>query len=91
MNFLGDTTNQPPKFWKECWVGINDESHGTYNSEEIRFKTILLNWSICEYSDVSILVKGTMKTVGAEADSVAIAANRDDKELIQMLLHGKIC
>ena len=32
-----------------------------------------------------------MKIVGAEADSVAIAANRDDKELIQMLLHGKIC
>ena len=90
MNFSGDTTNQPPKFRKECWVGINDESHGTCKTEEIRFKTILLNWSICGYSDVSIVVKGTMKIVGAEADSVARAANINNKELIQIYLHGKI-
>ena len=41
------------------WVEMNDESRGTYNvNSQIRFKTTMLNSSLCDYSDAYILVKG---------------------------------
>ena len=32
MNLSDNTTNQPPKFRKQNWVEINDESKGKYDS-----------------------------------------------------------
>ena len=37
-NLLGNTQNQPSKFWRKTWVKINDDSRGTYKSNnQIRF------------------------------------------------------
>ena len=41
-NLLDNASNQPSKFRARNWVEINDESRGTYTSNEIRFKTTML-------------------------------------------------
>ena len=41
---------------------INDDAHGTYNTNsQIKFKTSMLKSSLCDYSDAYILVSGTIK------------------------------
>ena len=48
---LHDAPNQPSKFITKNWVKINDESRGTYNEDnQIRFKTLMLRSSLCDYS-----------------------------------------
>ena len=71
-NLIDDNTlNQPFKFRTRNWVEINDESRGAYNvNSQIKFKTIMLKPSLCDYSDAYIIVKGTISvnnTVGAGA------------------------
>ena len=44
INLLDNTPNQPSKFRTKNWVGRNDESRGTYNTNtHIKFKTLMLN------------------------------------------------
>ena len=78
---IDDTSNQPSKFRTKHWVEINDESRGTYNvNSQIKFKTTMLKSSFCDYSDVYILVKGTItvnNTAAADAD-----ANNTNKKVI---------
>ena len=51
-----NTPNQPPKFWKNKRIGIND-SHETYNTNnQIKFKSMKWKSSLCDYSDAYILV-----------------------------------
>ena len=58
---IDDASNQPSKFRTKNWVEINEESRGTYNvSSQIKFKTTMLQSSLCDYSDVYIRVKGTI-------------------------------
>ena len=76
---LDDASNQLCKFKIENWVEINDESRGTYNvNSQIKFKTAMLKFSLCDYGDAYILVKGTI-TVNdtAAADADANNANKD--------------
>ena len=71
-NFIDDTSNQPSKFKTRNWVEINDESRGTYNvNSQIKFKTIMLKSSLCDYSDPYILVKGKIAVAGAGDDAAA--------------------
>ena len=40
INFLDNTSNQPPKFRAKNWVEINNESRETYSVNcQIKFKT----------------------------------------------------
>ena len=41
-NLLDSASNQPSTFRTRNWVEINDESRGTYTSNDIRFKTTML-------------------------------------------------
>ena len=72
-HLIDDASNQPSKFKPKNWVEINDKSRGAYNSNsQIKFKTTLLNFSLCAYSDAYILVKGTVttnNTAAADADT----------------------
>ena len=55
---IDDASNQSSKFKTKNWVEINDESRGTYNvNSQIKFKTTMLKSSLCDYSDVYILLK----------------------------------
>ena len=80
INLLENTLNQPSKFRTKKLVEINDDSHGTYNTNsQIKFKTSMLRSCLCNYSDVYILVKGpiSIKRVAAPA-----AVDNDGKEVV---------
>ena len=70
-NLLNDESNQPSKFKTRNWVQINDESRGTYTTNDIRFKTTMLRSNLCDYADAYILVKGTITTTSAGDDDAA--------------------
>ena len=77
---LDNAPNQPSKFRTKNWVEINDDSRKVYNTDsKIKFKTMMLNPSLCGYSDAQILVSRTITVVGAEADDAARAADRNNK------------
>ena len=44
INLLSNTPNQPTKFTKKNWVGINDDSRGSYNTtSQTEFKIIYMH------------------------------------------------
>ena len=66
INLLDNTSNQLSKFRIKNWIEINDQSRGAYNTNSvIRFKTIMLKSSLCDYSGAYILVKGRITITGA--------------------------
>ena len=80
---IDNASNQPSKFRTKNWVEINDESRGTYNvNSQIKFKTAMLKSSLCDYSDVYILVKGKITTTGRGADAAARQADERDKGIV---------
>ena len=70
-NLLNDESNQPSKFRTRNWVEINDESRGTYTSNDIKFKTTMLRSNLFDYADVYILVKETITITGAGDNDAA--------------------
>ena len=46
------------------WIEVYDQSEGNYNPhKEIRIKTSMLRSDLCDFSDVYIVVKGTVTVV----------------------------
>ena len=81
INLLDNTPNQPIKFRIKHWFEINDESRGTYNANsQIIFKTSMLRTSLCDFSDVYILVKETITVENAAA--AGADANNANKKII---------
>ena len=79
-NLIDDASNQPTKFRTRNWIEINDESRGAYNvNSQIKFKNTMLKCSLCDYSDVDILVKGTISVNNTAAGDVI---NNIDRKLI---------
>ena len=81
-NLLDTESNQPSKFRTRNWVQINDESRGTYTSNDINFKTIMLRPNLCDYPDAYILVKGTITVTGAGNDDAAKWLDERNKGVI---------
>lgn len=72
-----------PNLGQKSWVKINDDVHGLCNiNSENKFETMMLKSSSCNYSDLSILVKGTKADVGQGADTTEIVASKNNKQLI---------
>ena len=58
---LDSASNKLSKFIKKNWVEINDDVRGVYSTnKQIRFKTAMLRYSLCDYSDAYILFKGNI-------------------------------
>ena len=81
-NLIDDNTlNQPSKLRTRNWIEINDESRGAYNVDsQIKFKTTMLKSSLCDYSDVYILLKGTISVNNTAAQGAA--ANNTNQKVI---------
>ena len=65
-NFLDVTSDNKdlPKFVTKKWIEVYDQSEGNYNvNKKIRIKTSMLRSDLCDYSDVYIIVKGTITVV----------------------------
>ena len=78
-NLLDSTPIQPSKFRTIHWVEVNDESRGTYTSNDIKFKTAMLRSNLCDYADAYILVNGRITITGAGDDGAARRADERDK------------
>ena len=76
-NLLDSASNKPSKFRTRNWVEINDESRGTYTSNDIKFKTTMLRSNLCDYADTYIIVKGTITIT--EAENVDTAKQLDER------------
>ena len=60
-NLFNDESNKLSKFKTRNLVEINDDIRGAYSPEKlIRFKTTMLRSSLCDYSDVYIIIKGNV-------------------------------
>ena len=80
-NLLNDESNKPSKLRTKNWVEINDDVRGVYSpNKQIRFKTVMLRSSLCDYSHAYILVKGNI-TVNNTAGAGA-AVNNTNKKVI---------
>ena len=78
INLLDNTTNQLTKFRTKNWVEINDDSCRTHSvNSQIKFKTLMLRSSLCNYSDAYILVSGTITV-----PNTGIAANSNIRKII---------
>ena len=86
-NLLDNASNQPSKFRTRNWVEINDESRGTYTSNDIKFKTTMLRSNLCDYADAYILVKGTITIAGAENDAAEDKQMREIKMQYLEIVH----
>ena len=78
---LDSASNQPSRFRTKNWVEINDDLRRGYSpNKQIGFKTTMLRFNLCDYSDAYIFGKGSItvnNTVGAGAD-----ANNTNKKVI---------
>ena len=81
-NLLDNASYQPSKFRTKNWVEINDESRGTYTSNDIKFKTTMLRSNLCDYADAYILVKGTITITGAGDNAAVRQADESNKGAI---------
>ena len=81
INLLDNTPNQPSKFRTKNRVKINDDVRGMNNTNsQIKFKTSMLNSSLCDYSDAYILVKETITI--APVPPTAVNPNNNNKEVV---------
>ena len=81
ISLLGNTSDQLSKFRTKNLVKINDDSLRIYNTNsQTKFKTSMLKSSLCNYSDVYILFKGTITVPNME--TAAEAANNADKKIL---------
>ena len=74
-NLLQSASNQPSKFRTRNWAEINDESRGTYTSND----TAMLRSNLCDYEDAHILVNGRITITGAGDNGAARRADKRDK------------
>ena len=59
VNLLNGSDNDNSKFATKKWYIIDSESNGNYSqNDEIKFLTRSIESSLCDYSDVYILVTG---------------------------------
>ena len=58
-NLLGLVHDEVPRFITKKWIEVQSQSGNTYNtSKPIRFKTSMLRYDLCGYSDAYVWVKG---------------------------------
>ena len=81
-NLSDSASNQPSTFRTRNWVKINDESRGTYTSNDIKFKTTMLRSDLCDYANAYILVKGTITITGNAGEEPNPDAPRTAAQLL---------
>ena len=61
-NLLGTKPNEAPRFITKKQIEVHDQSDSAENrckpGKQIRFKTTILQWGLCDFSDAHIVVKG---------------------------------
>ena len=75
-NFLNGSDNEKSKFATKKWYVIDSESKGNYSKDEpIKFLTQSIESSLCDYSDVYILVTGNIAATPNNAATQVVFKN----------------
>ena len=70
-----NTPDEASKFKTKNWVEINDDTWGTYTTNnQIKFKTPMLKSSLYDYSDAYILIKRAIAITREGTDAAATQA-----------------
>ena len=70
INLLNGSDNENSKFATKKWYIIDNESNGNYSHENtIKFLTKSTESSLCDYSDVYILVTGNINVTDGDANA----------------------
>ena len=78
-NLLDSASNKPSKFKTRNWVEINDDIRGAYSpNKQIEFKTTMLRFCLCDYSDAYLLVKENISV----NNTAAATTNKTNKKVI---------
>ena len=78
-NLLDSASNKPSKFKTRNWVEINDDIRGAYSpNKQIEFKTTMLRFCLCDYSDAYLLVKENISV----NNTTAATTNNTNKKVI---------
>ena len=76
VNFLNSSENKYSKFETKKWYVIDSESKGNYSHENpMKFLTNSLESSLCDYSDVYVLLTGNTAVVGGDANTKVASKN----------------
>ena len=61
-NLLGTTSDEVSRFITKKWIEVHDKSGSAEDrykpSKQIRFRTSMLRWDLCAFSDAYIVAKG---------------------------------
>ena len=80
-NLLDHASSQPSKFRTISWAEINHGSRGVHKvNSHVKFKSTMLNSSLCNNSDAYILIKGTITV--PDTSAAGAAANNTNKRVI---------
>ena len=83
INLIDNTRNQLSKFRTDNGIEINNQLRGVFNTNSnIRFKTTMLKFSLCDYSGAYIFVKGKITITEAGDDAAAKQADERNKGVI---------
>ena len=83
-NLLDSASNKASKFRTRNRVEINDDIRGACSpNKQIRFKTTMLRYSLCDYSDAYILVKGNISVSNTAVAAAADPNNRNKKAIFK--------
>ena len=83
INLLGTKTTQSVKRRLRNWVEINDDAHGTYKTNAyIKYKTTMLDTSLCNYSDAYIIVKRNFIVMSGSLGIASMQADKRNKQAI---------
>ena len=67
---LFDTTfddKDLPRFVTKKWIEVYDQSEKNYNvNKEIKIKTTMLRFDLCDFSDAYIVVKGVVVVINPD-------------------------
>ena len=81
-NLLDNVSNQPSKFRTKNQIEINDSvRRGAYSPDkQIKFKTSILRFRLCDYSDAYILVKRSITINNTAVDDAN--ENNTNKKIV---------
>ena len=79
---MQNAPNLPSSCRTKICVEINDDSHGTYNTNsQVKLKTFMLRPRLCDYSDAYIFVRGTISVTNIKGTGVA-TINKNSKRVV---------
>ena len=80
VNLLDGSGNESSKFATKKWYIINDQNNGqcgkgNENDSTIKFEAKVIKPSLCDYSDVYVLVTGNITAAGGNANTKVVFKN----------------